>query len=215
MGGLILFGRNIESAGTAHGPHQRPQGPQRRPDPLLIGVDQEGRAGGPDAAGGPPHPRRVRRGLHVGLGPGPCPGAALAAECADFGFHLDFAPVLDVWSNPDNTVIGKRAFGSDWKVVSGFGAAVSNALQAAGVIPVVKHFPAMGTRWWTPIWDFRWWTSPWRTSPPGAPSLPGPHLGRRDPPPGRAEAVPAVMVAHILMTQLGPRPPLLPSPRRW
>ena len=71
-------------------------------------------------------------------------GAALAAECAGFGFHLDFAPVLDVWSNPDNTVIGKRAFGSDWKVVSGFGAAVSNALQAAGVIPVVKHFPGHG-----------------------------------------------------------------------
>ncbi len=138
-------------------------------------------------------------------------GAALAAECADFGFHLDFAPVLDVWSNPDNTVIGKRAFGSDWKVVSGFGAAVSNALQAAGVIPVVKHFPGHGdtvvdSHMGLPVVDKSLEDLSSRSSLPS-----GPHLGRRDPS-GRAEAVPAVMVAHILMTQLDPDLPASLSP---
>ncbi|WP_368257581.1 glycoside hydrolase family 3 N-terminal domain-containing protein, partial [Intestinimonas butyriciproducens] len=144
VGGLILFGRNIESAEQLTALTNGLKALNGDQIPLLIGVDQEG--GLVDRM--PPEVHRTPGAYAVGStsdwDQGRALGAALAAECADFGFHLDFAPVLDVWSNPDNTVIGKRAFGSDWKVVSGFGAAVSNALQAAGVIPVVKHFPGHG-----------------------------------------------------------------------
>ena len=58
--------------------------------------------------------------------------------------NTDFAPALDIWSNPENTVIGDRAFGSDWETVSTLGSAAWQGLAGQGVLPVVKHFPGHG-----------------------------------------------------------------------
>lgn len=71
-------------------------------------------------------------------------GGLLAAEVKAFGFNMDFAPVLDINSNPKNPVIGDRAFGSDEKVVSNLGVQTMKGIEASGVIPVVKHFPGHG-----------------------------------------------------------------------
>lgn len=71
-------------------------------------------------------------------------GEALAAECKAFGFHVDFAPVMDVWSNPNNTVIGKRAFASDAETAALFGQRTADRISYEGVIPVGKHFPGHG-----------------------------------------------------------------------
>ncbi len=60
------------------------------------------------------------------------------------GVHINFSPVLDVNSNPDNPIIGVRSFGSDPKTVTKMGLAVINGFKAAGILPIVKHFPGHG-----------------------------------------------------------------------
>jgi beta-N-acetylhexosaminidase len=65
-------------------------------------------------------------------------------ELNAFGFNLDFAPVLDVNSNPNNPVIGDRSFGNDASVVSRLGTKTMKGIQSQGVISVIKHFPGHG-----------------------------------------------------------------------
>lgn len=60
------------------------------------------------------------------------------------GFNLDFAPVADVDSNPENPVIGDRSFGRDPRRVGEQVTAFANALQATGVMACAKHFPGHG-----------------------------------------------------------------------
>lgn len=71
-------------------------------------------------------------------------GKNIGNTLAEYKFNMDFAPVLDIYSNPKNTVIGDRAFGSDEKIVSSMGIATMNGIKESGVIPVVKHFPGHG-----------------------------------------------------------------------
>jgi len=68
----------------------------------------------------------------------------LAAEVAALGFHLNWAPVADVDSNPKNPVIGDRSFGRDPQQVSQQVATWIQATQAAGIIACAKHFPGHG-----------------------------------------------------------------------
>ncbi|MGH3880252.1 MAG: glycoside hydrolase family 3 N-terminal domain-containing protein [Actinophytocola sp.] len=67
-------------------------------------------------------------------------GAALRER----GVTIDFAPVVDVTTQPDEDVIGDRSFGADPAVVSKYAAAFAQGLQESGVLPVVKHFPGHG-----------------------------------------------------------------------
>lgn len=60
------------------------------------------------------------------------------------GVHINFSPVLDVNSNPNNPIIGVRSFGSDPKNVTRMGVSLINGFQAAGILSVVKHFPGHG-----------------------------------------------------------------------
>jgi beta-N-acetylhexosaminidase len=71
-------------------------------------------------------------------------GGILAEEIRAFGFNMDFAPVLDINSNPKNPVIGDRSFGATPEVVSTLGLETMNGIKAGNVIPVVKHFPGHG-----------------------------------------------------------------------
>jgi beta-N-acetylhexosaminidase len=67
-------------------------------------------------------------------------GAALHER----GVTVDFAPVVDVTSQPDGDVIGDRSFGSDPQVVSKYAGAFAQGLAESGVLPVIKHFPGHG-----------------------------------------------------------------------
>jgi beta-N-acetylhexosaminidase len=69
---------------------------------------------------------------------------ALAAELRAVGITLDFAPVLDVHTNPKNPVIGDRALSHDTQLAAVLGAAVVRELQGAGVAACGKHFPGHG-----------------------------------------------------------------------
>jgi beta-N-acetylhexosaminidase len=71
-------------------------------------------------------------------------GRAMGDELRALGFDVDFAPVLDVDTNPANPVIGDRAFGSDPEAVARRALAFARGLDAAGVVACGKHFPGHG-----------------------------------------------------------------------
>ncbi len=208
-GGIILFGRNVDSAPQLANLTNGLKEINREAGniPLFLCVDEEGGLVSrmpPEVADLPSAYDYLQstRGNTEAL------GQILAAECATFGFHVDFAPVLDIWSNPNNTVIGKRAFHTDPLEVTIAGPSVAYSMMDAGVIPVVKHFPGHGdtatdshvglptvdkTR--EELEDNE--LMPFRFAVEG-----GVWKGPRHTP------VPAVMVGHILLTEVDP---LLPS----
>ena len=71
-------------------------------------------------------------------------GRLLAREVRAVGFDWDFAPVLDVDTNPKNPVIGDRSFSRDAQEVARFGVALARGMEAEGVASCAKHFPGHG-----------------------------------------------------------------------
>ncbi|MFQ5674044.1 MAG: beta-N-acetylhexosaminidase [Nitrospinales bacterium] len=71
-------------------------------------------------------------------------GEALARELKAVGINMNFAPVLDVNTNPDNPIIGSRALSGSAEWTGRLGAAVIRGFRAVGVLPVGKHFPGHG-----------------------------------------------------------------------
>lgn len=71
-------------------------------------------------------------------------GYTIGTEIAELGFNLDFAPVADVYSNPDNTVIGTRAFSEDAQTAASMVAACVQGFQDSGMLCSLKHFPGHG-----------------------------------------------------------------------
>ena len=115
------------------------------PLPLMVTIDEEG--------------GRVSR---VGELLGPDPSARVAAqtmtvdetyrmalergqELRELGITVDYAPDVDVSSQPDNSVIGDRSFSDDPAVVTDYAGAYARGLQDAGIMPVLKHFPGHGS----------------------------------------------------------------------
>ena len=68
----------------------------------------------------------------------------IANDIKSLGFNLDFAPVADVWTNPDNRVIGTRAFSDDPAQAAEMVSAAVSGLQDNGVSASIKHFPGHG-----------------------------------------------------------------------
>jgi len=72
----------------------------------------------------------------------------IADDIKSLGFNTDFAPVADVWSNPDNTVIGNRAYSDDYieaaSLVAGAVRGFKDGIADGGVICTLKHFPGHG-----------------------------------------------------------------------
>ena len=68
----------------------------------------------------------------------------IASNLRALGFNLDFAPVADVWSDPDNTVIGTRAYSDDYEQASKLITAAVQGFADGGVLCTLKHFPGHG-----------------------------------------------------------------------
>ncbi|MFV8752453.1 beta-N-acetylhexosaminidase [Nannocystaceae bacterium ST9] len=144
IGGVILFARNIRDPeqvrGLVRDLHQlAPAGV-----PLTVAIDQEGgrvqRLRDPWTV----WPPMRTLGERPGVADTERFARALALELLDMGIDLDFAPVVDVDSNPDNPVIGDRSFGRDAALVGQHGAAFVRAMQTMGVATCAKHFPGHG-----------------------------------------------------------------------
>lgn len=71
-------------------------------------------------------------------------GKVMAEELRTIGVNVVYAPVLDVYSNELNTVIGKRSFSSDPQVVTDMASELAKGLEENGVIATYKHFPGHG-----------------------------------------------------------------------
>jgi len=201
-GGVILFSRNLESVGQmvdltndlqACSPHS----------PLLISIDQEGG-----------RVSRLPKGFTIFP---PCDllgrcnsselayaaAATIAKELRAVGVNMNMAPVLDVNSNPDNPVIGDRAFGTNPDVVCELGLATATGLQDNKVVACGKHFPGHGD-----------------TSVDSHEALPVVEASRErleaiEFPPFRravAQNVASMMTAHVLYRSLDPELPATLSP---
>lgn len=68
----------------------------------------------------------------------------IAEDCKRMGINWDFAPVVDVNTNPNNPIIGNRSFGSDVNNVVSSALAYSNGLQDNKILAAIKHFPGHG-----------------------------------------------------------------------
>ncbi|SFQ43807.1 beta-N-acetylhexosaminidase [Amycolatopsis arida] len=112
--------------------------------PLSVAVDDEGgRVQRVDRLDGPlPSAREMARTMSPGQVRALAErrGAALRAR----GVTVDYAPVLDIGDQPDTAVIGDRAFSADPTVARDYALAFASGLAAAGVQPVLKHFPGHG-----------------------------------------------------------------------
>ena len=71
-------------------------------------------------------------------------GLEIARQCQRLGVHINFAPVVDVNSNPKNPIINNRSFGEDPARVAVLGTAYMQGLQDGGVLACAKHFPGHG-----------------------------------------------------------------------
>lgn len=145
--GCILFKRNLPSieatraltrsiheAAAAHGADS----------PALVAIDEEG---GRVSRLPPGELRLPPMRMFGAIGDADLvrdAGRALGARLLELGFNLDFAPILDVDSNPNNPVIADRSFGSTPEQVTELGLALAEGLTLGGVLACGKHFPGHG-----------------------------------------------------------------------
>lgn len=143
VGGVVLFRRNLGETSQVRALCGAVREASAGWPAPIIGVDQEGgrvqrlRGLVPDV---PPMGVVGRRGPEAARETGVTVGRTLI----ELGFNTDFAPVLDVDSNPRNPIIGDRAFSSDPGVVAHCAIAFTRGLESAGVLACGKHFPGHG-----------------------------------------------------------------------
>ncbi|TQR21849.1 beta-N-acetylhexosaminidase [Psychrobacillus vulpis] len=144
VGGIIFFKDNLKEANqTVALLNVIKSESNKEKFPLFLGVDQEG-----GRITRLPGLSRLPTNEEIGKQNDPSYsysiGAHLGEQLNAFGFNIDFAPVLDVNSNPKNPVIGDRSFGNNPNIVSELGIQTMQGIQSQNVISVVKHFPGHG-----------------------------------------------------------------------
>lgn len=146
VGGIVVFGKNLESPGQLTALLADFQAASAVP--LFAAVDEEGgsvarlanadgfslpqyeSAAAVGASGDPQDAREMCR--------------TIGTYLKEYGFNLDFAPVADVSTNPDNPVIGARAFSSDPQTAALLVGGACSGFAEAGIACTLKHFPGHG-----------------------------------------------------------------------
>ncbi len=203
IGGVVLFKRNLDTPAQARELVAALHAAAPPEAPLLVTVDQEGgrvqRLRSPWTEW-PPMRRLGARNDPARTG---AVARAIARELGDLGIGLDFAPVVDVDTNPENPVIGDRSFARTPEEVALHARHFILSMQAEGIAACAKHFPGHGD-----------------TAQDSHLELPRldhdlERLRRIELPPFRAaiEArVASVMTAHVLVPRLDPERPATLSP---
>lgn len=145
VGGFIFFRDNIQSTAQAVKLfNDLKKANESNPLPLWLSLDEEGGR----VTRLPDELVKIPASGVIGKSKNPKlaeeVGRQIGRRLSGYGLNMDFAPVLDVNSNPRNPVIGDRAFGSTADQVSRMGLAAMKGIAGAGVVPVVKHFPGHG-----------------------------------------------------------------------
>lgn len=148
IGGVVLFGRNIESPEQVHALCSQVQALRHRMSekvPLFIGIDMEG--------------GRIQR-LKTPFTQWPSLktlnkinstsvafkfAMGMAKEMTAVGINLNFAPCIDVLSNPHNQVIGDRSLSDNPEQVAKMSSALVRGYIKGGILPCAKHFPGHGS----------------------------------------------------------------------
>jgi beta-N-acetylhexosaminidase len=145
VGGFIFYGENLKtSQQTVQLLNQLKAENTTNPLPLLLSVDQEGGKISRLPGGLIPFPTNNEIGSINNSQFSYKIGTLLGKDLKGFGFNLDYAPVLDINSNPNNPIIGDRSFGNNPELVSKLGIQTMKGIQSQNMIPTVKHFPGHG-----------------------------------------------------------------------
>lgn len=150
VGGIIYFRENIESRQQLSSVLSRMQeiSTERIGLPVFLGTDEEGgrvtRIYGSSITDIPYVGSMYSVGKSGDLQAAYKAGNTLGCYLKELGFNVDFAPVADIFTNEENTVIGDRAFGNNVETVSEMVPACVKGLQDAGIEATLKHFPGHG-----------------------------------------------------------------------
>lgn len=139
IGGVILFAENLD---TAEQTEALTADLQKAADlPLFIGVDEEGGLVSRLGKSNIPHETFPPAAELTDVA---YAGRTMGEELAELGINVDFAPVADVNTNPENPIIGTRAFSADAETAAEKAAEFITAMQETGVSACAKHFPGHG-----------------------------------------------------------------------
>ena len=147
VGGLIYFSQNIETPDQITSMIENSQSYSRIP--LFIGIDEEGGTLVARIANNPNfNVKKFPNMKEIGATGDPNQafyvGSTIGSYLHSYGFNMDFAPDADLLTNPNNSVIGERSFGSDPTLVGTMTAQAVKGFQQENVSAVIKHFPGHG-----------------------------------------------------------------------
>ena len=143
LGGVILFAENLDTMEQSQMLVNQMQ--EAADIELWIGIDEEGGMVSRLDKSQIPHisiPNAAQ--MQGDIAQAKQAGADIGTVLSKIGVNVDFAPVADVYTNPENTVIGERAYGTDANAVADMATAFMQGLEAQGVKAVAKHFPGHG-----------------------------------------------------------------------
>lgn len=147
VGGLIYFSSNLTDRQQVIDMLSATQSYAKTP--LFLGVDEEGgvvsRLGTLEGSGVTHFSPAADYGAAGDTGAVYDVGSTLASQLGELGFNLDFAPVADIVTNPNNTEIGSRAYSDDPNVAAPMVASMVQGLQDGGMLSCLKHFPGHGS----------------------------------------------------------------------
>ena len=145
-GGIVMFGKNIIDSEQLTSFIESLQ--STSDIPLFMAIDEEGglvaRLANHQAFDLPKYTSAAAVGASEDSSDALDMGNTIGAYLYEYGFNMDFAPIADVNTNPNNTVIGNRAFSSDAVIATKMAKAMAEGLKQQHIIPVFKHFPGHG-----------------------------------------------------------------------
>ena len=148
VGGVIITEDNVESHQQAReliATLQRMAQAAPSAVPLFIATDQEGgrltRVRLPELT---LFPAAFHQGVHADTDYVEATAYVTGVELRRLGVNMNLAPLLDLYDQPDQTVIGNRSYGADSGLVADFARAYVRGASRSGIISVAKHFPGHG-----------------------------------------------------------------------
>lgn len=146
VGGVVLFGKNISTPAQLTAFIKDMQ--QQSAVALFVGIDEEGgkvsRIAKSPNFGVTQFESMQKIGETGNVANAKNVGLTIGSYLKKYGFNLDFAPVADTNTNPDNIVIGDRSFGNNPDLVAKMVSAEIAGLHKSGIMSCIKHFPGHG-----------------------------------------------------------------------